>query len=383
MLMNLLFGGAAALFLAMSLAALLQLRWARRLPALVERPGVPDATPIRCSVIVPARNEEDRIEKTIRHLLNQGRVSIEVIGVDDRSSDRTGEILARLAAEDSRVRVTRVERLPEGWLGKCHACHAGARVATGDWLLFTDADCWMKPDVIARALSVAVRDGVEHIALTPGVAALTIPAQGWHLAFLISLAGWFAGVNQDKPKSYFGMGAFNLVQRTIYDRWGGHEALRLTVLDDVRLGLLVRRAGGRTRAFIGGDDVECHWGHTAREMVKIMEKNYFAALDFRTWTAIMASMAWLAIVGLVVIGPFTGTWAGAGATAASLTLAIPAYVLSRRIGWGIRAALMTPFVFPLLFYAIMRSVVLTLRQRGVRWRDTFYSLDQLRAHGVK
>jgi hypothetical protein len=160
-------------------------------------------------------------------------------------------------------------------------------------VLFTDADCWIKPDVIARALRVAARDRVEHIALTPGVAARTVPAQGWHVAFLISLAGWFAGVNQDKPKSYFGMGAFNLIDRLTYGRCGGHEALRLTVVDDVRLGLLVRRAGGRTRAFIGGDDVECQWGHTAREMVRLMEKNYFAALDYRTWAAVAAAIVWL------------------------------------------------------------------------------------------
>jgi hypothetical protein len=378
-----LFGGAAVLFLMMSVSALFHLRFARRLPGLDGLGGTASDALVRCSVVVPARNEGDRVEKTIRHLLAQSGVSVEVIAVDDRSSDRTGEILARLAAEDGRVRTIRVKTLADGWLGKCHACHVGAKAATGDWLLFTDADCWMPPDVIARALRVAVKDGVEHVTLTPGVAAETVPARAWHLAFLLSLAGWFAGVNRDKPKAYFGMGAFNLIQRKMYERCGGHEALRLTVIDDVRLGLLVRRAGGRTRAFIGGNDVECHWGHTAREMIKLMEKNYFAAMDYRTGAAIVGGIIAVLCMGLVIAGPFTGTWAGVAAPAAWLTMAAPAYVCARRLGWGISGALMTPFIYPLLFYAIMRSAVVTLRQGGIRWRETFYSLEELRRDGVR
>ena len=108
--------------------------------------------PVRCSVIVAARDEEARLEDTVRHLLAQRGVAVEVIVVDDRSQDRTGDILRRLASEDARVQPRRVDVLPDGWLGKCHACHLGASAATGEWILFTDADCWLKPDVIARAL---------------------------------------------------------------------------------------------------------------------------------------------------------------------------------------------------------------------------------------
>src|SRR6185436_11101474 len=158
----------------------------------------------------------------------------------------------------------------------------GASVATGDWILFTDADCWLKPDVIARALHVAERDGADHVTLVSGLAAGSVGLKASHLMFLISLANWFSGVNRDRPKSFLGIGAFNLVRAAAYRQCGGYEALRLTVLDDVKLGLLLRRAGKRTRAFIGGDDVECHWGTTAWGTVKIMEKNYFATVDYRT-----------------------------------------------------------------------------------------------------
>jgi len=186
-------------------------------------------------------------------------------------------------------------------------------VATGEWILFTDADCWLKPDVVARALRLAAREGVEHVALTPGVAPGTLPGRGWHLSFLISLANWFSRINRDKPKAYFGMGAFNLIQRALYQRCGGYEALRLTVLDDVKLGLLVRRAGGRTRAFIGGDDAECQWGGTARVMIRLMEKNYFATIEYRTGLVIGGGMMAMLLAVITMAGPFTGRWAGVAA----------------------------------------------------------------------
>lgn len=383
---TLLFGGTATLFLAMTLGILFHLRWARRLPSLEECASTPRSNRSnepRCSIVVAARDEEARIESTIRHLLAQTGVAVEVIFVDDRSTDRTGEILRRLAAEDARVRVIRVDVLPDGWLGKCHACHMGANAATGDWILFTDADCWLKPDVITRALRMADRDRADHITLTPGIGPATLGAQAWHLAFLMSLADWFYRVNRDRPKAYLGMGAFNLVRASAYRECGGYEALRLTVLDDVRLGLLLRRAGKRTRGFIGGPDTECHWGLTVPDMIKVMEKNYFAAIDYRLLPAVALGIGgpvlWLA----AIVGPFTGTVVGTVTGVALLLLMLPAGIVARRLGWSWRSAAATPFIYPALFYAVLNSALKTLRQGGIRWRDTFYPLDALRAGGVR
>src|SRR6185369_14141573 len=288
MWLTLVFSGTAALFLIWTLYLLWHLRWVRRLPSLA---GAPGDDWVRCSVVIAARDEEARIEQTIRHLFAQSGAELEIIVVDDRSADRTNEILKQLANEDARLKVKRVEVLPEGWLGKCHACHVGASAATGDWILFTDADCWMKPDVIVRAVRAAERDGVDHVTLSPGTVIDSLGARAWHLLFLTSLLNWFAGVNRDRAKAYLGIGAFNLVRAAAYGQCGGYEALRLTVLDDIKLGLLLRRAGKRTRGFLGMGDVECHWGTTVRNMITIMEKNYFAAVDFRLWLVLAGSLA--------------------------------------------------------------------------------------------
>ena len=379
---SLIFSGTAALFLIWTLFALWHLRWVRRLPAMEALPPSAEIR-VRCSVVIAARDEEARIEGTVRHLLAQRGVELDIIVVDDRSTDRTGEILRRLAKEDARVQVKRVDVLPEGWLGKCHACHIGASAATGDWILFTDADCWLKPDVIARALRVAERDGVAHITLASGLAPGSMGLKASHLIFLISLANWFSGVNRDRPKSFMGIGAFNLVRDPAYRKCGGYEALRLTVVDDMKLGLLLRRAGERTRAFIGADDVECHWGTTAWSTVKIMEKNYFAALDYRVALVLAGSVFVIVVSAILALGLLSGTVAGFATALSPLSLVLPAALLARRLGWSWPPAVYVPFMFPLFLYAVLNSTFVTLRQGGIRWRDTFYPLEVLRSGNVR
>lgn len=381
MWMTLIFDGTAALFVAMTIAFLQQLRWVRRLPTLDTFAATESR--VRCSVVIAARDEEARIEQTVRHLLAQRGVELEIIVVDDRSADRTGDILRRLAKDDARLQVKRVDVLPDGWLGKCHACHLGANAATGDWILFTDADCWLKADVIARALAVAERDEADHVTMAAGTVLSSPAPRAWYLLFLTSLGGWFANVNRDRPKSHVGIGAFNLVRASAYRQCGGYEALRLTVVDDIKLRLLLRRAGMRTRAYLGAEDVECHWGKTVGSMVKIMEKNYFAALDYRLGLALAGSVAVILVSTILVLGLISGTPAGLVAGLSPLSLVLPARVLARRVGWSWPCAVLMPFMFPVFLYAFLNSTFVTLRHGGIRWRETFYPLATLRAGNVQ
>jgi hypothetical protein len=302
--------------------------------------------------------------------------------VDDRSTDRTNEILRRLAAKDERLRVVRIDTLPDGWLGKSHACHVGASHAKGDWILFTDADCWLKSDVVLRAIQVAESAGVDHITLTPGVSPISVGARAWHLAFITSVLNWISGVNRDRPGRHLGVGAFNLMRTEAYHRCGGYEALKMCVVDDVKLGLLLRRAGSRTRAFLGSDDVECHWGRTVGGMIKIMEKNYFAAADFRLWVVVGGSTFVALLLAAVVAGLFSRTPIGLVAGLSPLSSIITAALLTRRIGWSPWSAVATPFIFPVLFYALVNSTWVTMRQGGIRWRGTFYPLEALRKGNI-
>jgi hypothetical protein len=379
---NITFTATASLFLLWAFSVLWHLRWVQRLPALSTIGSLPERH-LRCSVVIAARDEAARIEQTIRHLLTQRSVELEVIVVDDRSSDGTGEILQRLAKEDARLKVKHVQVLPDGWLGKCHACHIGAGLATGDWILFTDADCWLKPDVLARAFAMATMHGADHVAMVSGLATSSLGLKASHLLFLISFANWFSGVNRDRPKSFMGFGAFNLVHAEAYRKCGGYQALRLTVVDDIKLGLLLRRAGKKTRAFLGGDDVECHWGTSACGMVKIMEKNYFAALDYRVAVVVAGSTFVLLILSTLILGLFSATWPGIAAALSPFAIVAPAAILARQLNWPLSAAFFVPFMLLMFLYTLLNSTFMTLRRGGIRWRETFYPLKALRAGNVQ
>lgn len=385
MWINTIFLGTGALFAIGACAALWHLRWMRRLPTLqsLTRESASSLGKVPCSVIVATRDEEARIEQTVRRLLAQQGVELELIVVDDRSTDRTAETLARLAREEARVKSVRVDALPEGWLGKCHACHFGGLAATGEWLLFTDADCWSKPDVLLRALLVAEREQADHVTLTSGLAVPSPGLRAGSLLFHLSIANWFSGVNRDRPNSHLGFGAFNLVRASAYRQCGGYEALRLTVLDDVKLGLLLRRAGKRTRAFVGANDVEAHWGASLWDVVRLMEKNYFAALEFSLPFALGIVTFLTLLMVVAVLGAVSGTTAGLAAALSPFCLVVPAAILARRIGWPWLLALGAPFVLPVFVCALLNSAMKTLWQGGIWWRNTFYPLDELRAGRVR
>ena len=121
----------------------------------------------RVSIIFGARDEQEAIEEAVRSHVAQDYPDFEVIAVDDRSVDRTPQILAQLARETTRLHVLRVEEIPPEWLGKCNTLRRGAEVASGDWCLFTDADVAMESSVLRRAMALAIHAGLDHLTIAP------------------------------------------------------------------------------------------------------------------------------------------------------------------------------------------------------------------------
>jgi hypothetical protein len=373
-----LFGVALALAALWALRALALWDTARALPPLPPLgPGDVAAPRPRVSVVLAARDEAARIETTVRRLLEQRDVDLEVVAVDDRSTDGTGATLDRLAAESPAVRAEHVTELPPGWLGKCHALDRGTRLATGDWLLFTDADAWLAPDVVARALAAAARERADHVAILPGQRHLRSPL-GTAVLITMStgLAPFAAKANRDR--GFVGIGAFNLVRRDAWEAVGGHEALRLEVVDDLYLGYLLAAAGKRTRAFPSGHDVDVDFATSPRALMRVLEKNAFAVYDYRA----VLTFAWMGFLAAVILAtlalPFVGTWWGLLPLAALLLQAVPAARLARSGGMPGWPALLLPFGLLVMVATVTRSAVLAVARGGIRWRDTFYDLATLR-----
>jgi glycosyltransferase involved in cell wall biosynthesis len=209
----------------------------------------------RISVVIPARDEANRIGPCLESLIEQGAAVAEVIVVDDRSEDATAEVVAEFAERDDRLRVVRVDHLPRGWLGKAHACHVGAKAASSDWLLFTDADCRFFAGGLAGAVAHAEEHGTDLLTLWPRAdhqsfwEHMLIPTCGAIIAY------WFANLRVNNPRSKvaFANGQFMLFRREAYERIGGHRCAAGTVIEDVPLAQHAKRNGVRLRSVLGCD----------------------------------------------------------------------------------------------------------------------------------
>ncbi len=354
--------------------------WWRRFPKLVQALQIPESLP-RVTVVITAKDEGGRISDCLASLLASDYPDLELIAVNDRSEDTTGQEIDRLVATDSRTRAVHIEQLPPEWLGKNHAMWQGARQASGEWILFTDGDVLFRPDTIRLAVAWSLTQPLDHLALIPSM--LT---GGYLETALVSFFGLiFAGATQPwlirlpTRHIYAGVGAFNLVRRDFYEAAGGHHPIAYEIADDLRLGQLLKRHGARADLLVAGDLLRIRWQQSAWTTITGLEKNGFAALKFsvpRTCLVLLAAALLFyspVIVPLLVSGP--ATWGFVTTLVVShICYASGAHVLGTR-----------PSVLPALLpaslgilFAFLRSMVITLRQGGVRWRDTFYPLPELR-----
>jgi len=372
-----------ALTLLWAALALHDLVAVRRLPRLPDCPSDPDGGRPRVDALFAVRDDRDDALTVAASLLHQQGVAMRVTAVDDRSTDGTGAALAALAAREPRLRVRTVRELPEGWLGKPHALHVGAADVDAPWLLFVDGDTRLSADAVARAIAAAEAAGVDHVCLLPAHRDTTWLGRACLLAFHLTVLRRVAQANARRQRGYLGTGSFTLVRAAAYRAVGGHAALRFEVLEDVMLGGLLYRAGFRTRLWLADDAFSISWGRTPSDLVRVVRKNMFAVLRYRTGLAALA----IAIAAALPLGSLLAPlWAGPVGwwpCAAYLATGVPGALLARRLGWQATAGLATPVTRLLLAYALFVSTATTLAQGGVVWRGTRYALADLRRHMVR
>lgn len=343
-----------------------------KLPAPAKWPAV--------SMIIPARDEGPKIEAALRSVLALDYPDLEIIAIDDRSRDETGRIMDKLAAEDPRLRVTHVTELPDGWLGKNHALHAGAQAARGEYILFTDGDIHFGRDTILRAVKYLEATRADHLCIPPNMIRGTYAEDSliafFILMFLLGTQPWL--IPTRFRYAYAGVGAFNMVRKSSYESFGGHVPIRLDVLDDVKLGKIVKANGMRQEILNADDRVLVKWQDSAWHVITGLEKNAFATMDYSVVKLFFVSLMTLLVclapyLGLLLI-PSAAAW-GYVATVVFMTTMYT--VLAVKSGCSPLVAPALPLACLGLLFAFWRSAVITLRQGGVRWRDTFYPLDLL------
>lgn len=341
----------------------------------------------RLSIVVPACNEAEHLESAMTTLLRQDYPDLEIILINDRSTDATGEIIDRLAKSDPRVNATHIRTLPTGWLGKVHALHCGVARATGEWLVFTDADVGFASCALRRAVAFSLDNGIDHLALIPRTIQrgflLDIVVHAFGLLFLLGTRA--ASINQPGSRAFVGVGACNLVRTDSFRRTPGFGWLRLEPCDDMGLGLMIKRAGGRSHLAFSRADLTVEWYSSVPAMFKGLEKNLFAgAANYRWWlmSIVVATICFLAAAPPV---SFLVGWLDKSyllTLTAGATVAIH-FAVSLRFadeGWkSILSSMLFPVGLGLLSAMLLRAGWKCLRNGGIDWRGTRYPLDQLRA----
>jgi len=372
-----------------------------RLPWIKDFPPAQDEACPRISLIFAARDEEEKLPAALATLAAIDYPNLEIIAVDDRSQDATGRILDDFGLIDlstghhtdtsdtasqglpgsSRFRAVHVTELPPGWLGKPHALQKAYESSTGDWLLFTDADVRFVPDALRRAVAVVQSRNLDHLTLFGDVEMVgfweTVLITFFGLAF--HMANDPYRVSNPHSRAYVGVGAFQLIKRSAYEACGTHRRLAMEVLDDMKLGKLVKQARLRSSVGVAQEAVVVRWHAGVGNLVRGVTKNFFAALGYNLPLVVVAICAML----LMNVAPFLGVIFGHGWVRVLAGIAV-VIALGFHVGVDVVMrvspfyALTHPLGAALFAYMLARSTVVTLWQGGVTWRGTFYPLKELR-----
>ncbi|HEX8871744.1 MAG TPA: glycosyltransferase [Candidatus Acidoferrum sp.] len=360
----------------------LKVAWgAVRLPWLKRCRPAADSDCPRISLIFAARNEQEKLPAALATILALDYPHLEIIAVNDRSTDATARILDELAARHDHLRVVHIHELPPGWLGKPHALQIGFESSTGDWLLFTDADVKFQPDALRRVVTLLQRRRLDHLTLLGDV-----ERSGFWDTVLITFFGMGFQLATDPyqvsnphSRSYVGVGAFQILKRSAYQACGTHRRLAMEVVDDMKLGKLVKMSGFRSCVAVAQDAVSVEWHLGLSNLVRGVEKNFFAGAQFSVPLLTAHVLALLFMNVLPLAGLFFGHgWVRILAAIAMLI------ALGFHMGVDIvmRVSPLYCFTLPLgaviFAYMLVRSAAITLRQGGIVWRDTFYPLEELR-----
>jgi len=259
-------------------------------PSLSSTPP-PDAareTWPRVSIVVPARNEVKHLGSCLASLRSLDYPSLEIVVVDDRSTDGTGELAEGVIREDGRVKLVRGQETPEGWTGKNFAIHQGTLEAQGEYLLIVDADTALAADTLKRAVHYAEQESVDLLTLYPRV----VCASFWERALLpwLGVLSTFSmdRVNDPEKPDAMAYGYFLFFRRSSFDRVGGHKAIRDRVGEDWIIARRLKSMGLRLRMLMGTDFVTKRFGPSLGEIWQGFTKNFILIMEGRKFVALLA-----------------------------------------------------------------------------------------------
>jgi chlorobactene glucosyltransferase len=344
----------------------------------------PTALP-RASLLVPARNEARNIEACARGLLQQDYPDFEVIILDDESTDGTGAIVERLAAEDARLRVIRGQPLPAGWLGKNWACQQLSRASSGEYLLFTDADTRHDPLMLREAVATAVATRADLLSGMPHQEVKTWSEQLLMPLLALSFMAFIPIALAERVRPAFlsvSIGQFLLFRRSAYEQINGHTSVRDKVVEDFELARAIKRAGLQWRFVDATSRIHCRMYHNFREVFDGLSKNLYVVFG----NIFFFALAWSALIISFLEPPLILLLAllGVGLPIKLLGLSVLAVgqaillwgLTDLRFGLPIRQAALYPVTIVLAAIIGLRSMLAHYLGRGVMWKGRSVSVKR-------
>ena len=331
-------------------------------------------------IVIAVKDEEAEVEAALKSVCQLDYSNYKIIVINDRSTDHTPEILHRMALANSDISVITINDLPGGWLGKNHALYRGYLASSEPWLLFTDADIMYNRHALRKAMNYALANQLDHLTVLPEITSRSFLFKSVVSTFAIMLEMRLRPWNVSNPasKASIGIGAFNLVKRSAYEKAGTHRLISLRPDDDLKLGERIKASGLRQGVVYGEKEISLQWYTSLHEFIRGLMKNTFAVSNYNLFEA--TGGAFLIFIILVMPIPVLlfqgqkGVFMAMGILLSQIIL----MVFKKGMYGNWWHALTIPFAGLVIMYVIVKSALKTLKQGGIYWRGSFYPLTELK-----
>ncbi|WP_210463503.1 glycosyltransferase [Rufibacter roseolus] len=332
------------------------------------------------AIVVAVKDEEAELEQALASICQVDYPQARILVINDRSTDRTPQILEKMVKANPAISVRTVTELPAGWLGKNHALYQGYLHTTEKWMLFTDADVMYGRQALRKAMQYVEDHRLDHLTVMPEI---TSPSGLFRsvmstFAIMLELRQRPWEVRNPKSDASIGIGAFNLVKRAAYEQAGTHKAFSLRPDDDLKLGEQIKAAGFRQDVVYGNKEISLQWYTSLQEFVRGLMKNTFSVANYHFPTALGMALATLLVFVLPL--PLLLLEGTTGQLLAVVLLLSQVLLMQFKSGIHSKGwhALIIPFAGAVMVYILIASAVKTIRQGGIYWRDSFYPLKELK-----
>jgi cellulose synthase/poly-beta-1,6-N-acetylglucosamine synthase-like glycosyltransferase len=359
----------------------------KREPRLADRVSGKAANPLPLvTVIISAKDEESHIEEAAKSILASDHSSIQLILVDDRSVDRTFEIMGELARQDNRVTVLSVLDLPQGWTGKTHAVFLATNHASGEILLFTDADTVFRPDAISRALRFFLTNDLDMLSLVPGFTERGFLEDAVHPHMALGLSYFYplTEVNDSTKSAAMASGCFIMMSKFAYREVGTWERFKNQLTEDVALAKEVKAKGLKMGLMRGGDLVCTRPFATLSEVCRFWKRTYYGALEQNIPKMVQLIFNYASLAVLILLFLVSGALLLAGKVSTAMTwlfiistlgmaaVIIPYSLFIRLERGNWLYGLMAPVGIFVGAWVAVDTLGTVVTDRGIRWRGSLY-----------